>query len=208
VSIPIRSAIPLAVLVAASTFLAGCNPADTPRARAGRCQVGIIGDSLTVGARDLGGISQKLYDNVCSTTAIDGKVSRSTAVGAGIVETWAAKGTLPSILVVELGTNDCSASAFERSARRIVAAAGPTRPIVWINTWRPSCDGAINGVIAALAAESRAQGSQGGRLWVLDHRSWIASHRELLAGDGLHLTTEGYRQYAQRIVDSLGIRRR
>lgn len=196
------------LVAGAGLGLTACNPSVTPRARAHRCQVGIVGDSLTVGARDSGGIGQRLYDDVCSVTAIDGKVSRSTAAGAAIVESWGKAGTLPAILVVELGTNDCSAPVFERSARRILAAAGPTRPIEWVNTWRPGCDTTVNGVIAKLAAESKAHDANGGRIWIVDHRSWISGHRTLLAPDGIHLTPAGYRAYAQRIVDNLGIRQR
>lgn len=202
-------ALGLGLLAVAVFALAACNnnPPDTPRARAGRCQIGMVGDSLTVGVRDYGGIKQKLYDNVCSITDISGKVGRLTSTGATIVEGWKAAGTLPSILIVGLGTNDCTASVFERHARRILAAAGPTRPIVWINTWNPRCATAINGVITKLQAESR-RAVKGGRIWILDHHGWISTHKQYLAGDGIHLTTAGYRAHAQRIVDLLGIRRR
>jgi lysophospholipase L1-like esterase len=188
----------LAVLV-----LPGCDPPDAPRARAGGCQVGVVGDSLTVGMVTFGDLEDQLGGAGCTSTAIDGVVSRLTSTGATIVEGWAASDDLPAILVVELGTNDCTASVFERHARRILAAAGPDRPIVWINTWNPPCDAAINGVIADLQAEGSAR-SDGGRLWIVDHRSWIAANPHLLSSDGLHLTGDGYRAYAQRLVQALG----
>jgi lysophospholipase L1-like esterase len=189
--------------VAAALVLPGCDPPDTPRARSGRCQVGIVGDSLTVGMVTYGDVEAQLAAAGCATTAVDGVVSRLTHAGATIVEGWAADDALPAILVVELGTNDCTASVFERHARRILVAAGPDRPIVWINTWNPRCDAAINAVIADLQAEGSVR-SDGGRLWIVDHRGWIAANRHLLSSDGLHLTAEGYRAYAQRLVEALG----
>ena len=194
--------------LASCLLLASCgNPLGTPRARAGRCSVGIVGDSLLVGARDLGDLKARLYDDVCSITAIDGKVGRPSSAGASIVENWASSGSLPAILVVELGTNDCSASVFEQNARRILKAAGSERPIVWVNTWRAGCDTAINGVLDRLRYEGRSR-SDGGRLWTVDDHDWITAHRQYLGGDGIHLTAAGYRAYAQRMVDALGIRRR
>lgn len=213
-SAPPRRARPFArilVLLTGSVALlalASCaNPPGTPRARAGRCNVGIVGDSLLVGAQSSGGLGGKLHENVCSVTVSDGKVGRPTSAGASIVSGWADQDALPAILVVELGTNDCSAGAFEREAREIIESAGPDRPIVWVNTWRPGCDGPINEVIDDLRKESRKDGG-GGRLWVVDHHRWIEQNPGYLAPDGIHLTTEGYEEFAQRIVDSLGVRRR
>lgn len=205
---PAARILPLCTASVLLLVLGSCaNPPGTPRARAGRCNVGIVGDSLLVGAQSSGGLGRKLYDNVCSVTVSDGKVGRSTSAGASIVEEWAEADRLPAVLVVELGTNDCSARTFERAARQIIESAGRSRPIVWVNTWRPGCDGQINEVIDTLRKESRKEAGRG-RIWVVDHHSWIEQNPRFLAADGIHLTVDGYQAFAQRIVDSLGIRQR
>ena len=184
--------------------LAGCNPPDTPLQRAGgNCVVGVVGDSLTVGARDSGGLVQRFAARGCAVTAIDARTSRPSTEGAAIVESWAASDRLPAILVVALGTNECSAPSFIPSARRILAAAGPNRPVVWVNTWRPGCDTAVNDSLFALQNELTAARADGGNLWILNHWSWIFDARWALARDGIHLNPSGYAAYADRIVTAV-----
>ncbi len=162
--------------------------------------MGVVGDSLTVGARDSGGLAERFAARGCAVTEIDALVSRPTAEGAAIVESWAAADSLPGILVVALGTNECSAASFTASARRILAAAGPERPVVWVNTWRPGCDTAVNDSLFALQNELDAARTDGGNLWILNHWSWIYDNRWPLATDGVHLNPIGYAAHADRIV--------
>lgn len=184
-----------ALVICAAVLAAACVPAPAQRSAeqfpGARCQVGVVGDSLTVGARDFGGLAGRLAARGCEVTAIDAVQGRSTSVGADVVERWTREGRLPRILVVALGTNDCNARSFSRSAQRIMAAAGG-RPVVWVNTWRVGCDGPINAVIGTLPGA-----------WVLDHHGWVAAHVSVLSRDGVHLNAGGYAQHAERIANKV-----
>lgn len=181
----------LALAVCAAAFTAACVPSPMQRSaelHGPGCQVGVVGDSLIVGARDYGNLAGRLAARGCGVTAIDATVGRPAAAGADVVERWARQGRMPRIVVVALGTNDCNTAAFTRAAQRITAAAGG-RPVVWVNTYRAGCDRHINPVISSL-----------GGAWVLDHHSWVAANRGVLSRDGVHLTAAGYRQHAERIA--------
>lgn len=191
-------------LIAALIPLSACNPSGTPVQRAGnRCEVGVIGDSLTVGARDYGGLVAKFAARGCAVRGVDARVGRPSSEGAAIAEHWSRVGAMPSILVVALGTNDCNAPAFAQNVRRIYNAAGPHRPIVWVNTWRAGCDGRINAVLNDIQNGDLNQRADGGNMWILDHWSWVNANRHVLGRDGLHLTSAGYSAHADRIVNSV-----
>ena len=109
-----------------------------------------------------------------------------------IVERWKRESTIPPILVVGLGTNDCSASVFERHVRRILSAAGD-RPVVWVNTWRSGCDLAVNDVLLGIQKDELNARADGGNLWIVDHWSWVNSNRGVLSTDRIHLNRPGYK---------------
>jgi lysophospholipase L1-like esterase len=183
--------------------LTSCNPPGTPQERAGgACAVSIVGDSLTVGAAAFGELGHRFREAGCSP-AIDARTGRPTIEGAEVVERWAAEDGLGDILVVALGTNDCSADGFRRAARRILTAAGTDRPVVWVNTWRPVCDATINSALSALQTDVAGSRSDKGNLWVLDHHAWVRDTPEVLAPDGVHLNSSGYRRHAARIVSAV-----
>lgn len=202
-----RVAVCFMAALVATTVLTACNPEDTPYERSvsvfgdRACQVGVIGDSLTVGARDTGGLVPKFAKRGCQVTVVDAAVSRHASTGADIVEHWAAEGLLPRILVVALGTNDCSGPGFEVQLQRILRAAGPDRPILWVNTWRPGCDVAINGVIGNVQFKMADHGADS-NMWILDHWGFIEANRGLLSR-GVHLNAAGYRAHADRIVSAV-----
>lgn len=200
---PSRRHLFAALLALAALVGAACNPVDTPADRAGRCQVGVVGDSLTVGARDFGSLSSKFSGQGCTVTAIDARVGRPTSEGASIIESWASQGSLPDILVVALGTNDCDPAGFLAQMQRIFLATGFTQPVVWVNTWRPGCHEGINDMLHRVQLLFNRLQPALGSLWIVDHEQWISQNRVLLAGDGIHLTGDGYRAYAERIVEAV-----
>lgn len=198
-----------AVLATAAVGLvSACNPEDTPLQRSTAiagdpaCQVGVIGDSLTVGARDLGGLVGRFGSVGCSVVNVDARVGRPAAEGASVAEAWAAWNVMPRILVMAVGTNDCSRAAMASAVRRVLDAAGPDRPVVWINTWRRGCDGPVNGALFD-AQNALATRPDAGNLWILDHWSAVRADPGQLARDGVHLTAAGYRAHADRIVRSV-----
>lgn len=198
----------LIAAVAVLTVLTGCNPEETPLSRSTAiwgdsvCQVGVVGDSLTVGADQLGGLRRKFEARGCQVTNVDAKVGRHTPEGARVVEAWRDHGVLPRILVVALGTNDCERGLVKAQVDRIMAAAGPDRPVVWVNSWRPGCDGAINGalVLTQITLEDRPDQ---GNLWIQNFQAWVRTNPGVLARDGVHLNTGGYQQHADNIVRSV-----
>lgn len=200
---PLRHAHRLApvALIIVIGLLSACNPPGPPRERVGRdCRVGLVGDSLMVGADTLGGLADRLAAGGCTLTRVDARTSLSSTGGAAVVEAWARAGQLPRILVVGLGTNDCSAVAVRRSAERILAAVGPNRPVVWVDIWRPGCDRATNETLVALRDELFSGRSDHGNLWLVDHHAWVAANHSVLARDRVHLTVDGYRRSAERIA--------
>lgn len=196
------------LLLALALVGSACNPADAPVERSstvfgnGPCQVGVVGDSLTVGADRFGSIRSVFEDQGCEVLAVDAREGRPTSEGATVVESWAASGTMPRILVVALGTNDCSAETFRRHVARIMAAAGPDRPVVWVNTWRAGCDVGINRVINNTQL-GYSQRPDDGNLWIVDFHGWVSLNQGVLSRDRVHLTADGYRQHARRIVDAV-----
>lgn len=186
-------------------LVSACNPEDTPLQRSTAlagdpaCQVGVIGDSLTVGARDLGGLVGRFGSVGCAVVNVDARVGRPAAEGASIAEAWAAWGVMPRVLVVAVGTNDCSRGPMASAVRRVLDAAGPDRPVVWVNTWRRGCDGPVNGALLDAQAALGAR-PDSGNLWIVDHWSAVRADPGLLARDGVHLSAAGYRAHADRIV--------
>jgi lysophospholipase L1-like esterase len=201
----IRAAL-TALLAAFAVLATACNPTSTPMSRSVAvwgnhpCQVGVIGDSLTVGARDFGALGAKFAQAGCQVTAIDARTGRPTREGADIAEAWARNGTMPRILVVALGTNDCSRAAYTPQVARILAAAGPDRPVVWVNTWRAGCDRQINATLTDTQKIVLGNRADKGNLWILNHHGWVAANRGVLRPDGVHLNRDAYAAHAGRIV--------
>ena len=126
-------------------------------------------------------------------------VSRHTYQGVASIEALGRAGTLPYALVVNLGTNDDPGAVhqFRAYVRRVVAAAGPERCVVWPTIVRPpyagiSYDG-LNRVLFATAAKSDS-------LHVFDWRPLARAHPAWFGSDGVHPSIQGYRVRAQRLA--------
>lgn len=146
-----------------------------------------VGDSLAVGTQGL------LRDALPGWgVKSDAKTSRPTAEGVSRLEALS-DGDLPSVLAVSLGSNDSPSAtqSFRQQVDRVVEIAGPNRCVLWFEIRRPP----LNGV------------SYGGLNRVL--RRVARSHDNLhivdavgqLAGDGVHLTSAGYRTRAKALAD-------
>ncbi len=199
-----RLVVVLCALVAVAVVATACQPAGTPRSRVRACQVGVIGDSLTVGANQ-SGLREAFSRRGCTLAFSNARSGRPTSEGATLAENIARVGWMPQILVVALGTNDWDPVVFERHARRILAAAG-NRPVVWVNTYKGNNlanSQSINNVLVRLQIE-RSGLAGGGNLWVWDHYGFVAANRGVLAGDRVHLSGGGYRVHAANIAAAVG----
>jgi len=127
---------------------------------------------------------------------------QSYAVGRRVTEGIAllrAERPLEQVVVVSLGTNDDPrrVSDFRSGLREILAIAGPSRCVVWVNIVRPPVAGAgyggLNRVLSAAAAGRR-------NLVVVDWRALVREHPAWLRRDGVHATAAGYRARAAAIA--------
>jgi lysophospholipase L1-like esterase len=112
---------------------------------------------------------------------------------------------LPRVLVVSAGTNDDPriVSTFWRAVAEIVAAAGPSRCVVWPTIVRPPAAGAsyagFNRVLARLARRHP-------NLVLVDWARLVVRHPAWLAGDGVHASAAGYRARAAAIAAAVRFR--
>jgi hypothetical protein len=153
-----------------------------------------VGDSLAVGSDPplrslLPGWSFKT----------DALKSRPSSVGVAIIDR---QPTLPSVLVVELGTNDSpdASGAFAARVRHVLALAGSKRCVIWVNVHRPPYNGvSYAGFNRALAK----QASISSNLAVVDWNGLVNSGQASVGGDGVHATPAGYRVRAEAIAQAL-----
>ena len=103
------------------------------------------------------------------------------------------------MLVVQLGTNDppAAVTAFRRSVRQILRAAGPKRCVVWTTIRRPPYEGVpyalLNRVLVREAARSP-------NLRVVDWAGVAGRHPAWFGPDGVHPTMNGYDVLAAAIA--------
>jgi hypothetical protein len=155
----------------------------------------VNGDSLAVGTapylpRELG------RWKVTQSTA----VSRHAFEGASVLRAYG-RG-LPRVIHVSLGTNDDprSLSAFRSAIRAVMAVAGPRRCVVWANVVRPPVAGAgYAGYNRVLAQESKPRKN----LRVVNWARMVRENSYWLAGDGVHVSAEGYQVRARAVARSV-----
>ena len=86
-------------------------------------------------------------------------ISRHAPQGVAMVHARRAKGALPPVIVVQLGTNDDPRhlSGFRQSVKTVLQAAGKKRCVVWANIVRPPLVGTsyagYNAILAEFAAK-------------------------------------------------------
>lgn len=187
----------IAIAAMASLTLAAspvsASPANQPSVKKSR--VFVVGDSLTVGSAPY--LRRNLGPKVRSLT-VDAKVGRFTR--SGVAKLRSKKARRANIWVIALGTNDGPNRAqTKRNIKKIMRLSGQKR-VIWVNIVRPGGYGAVNRVLRK-ADKARK------RLTVLDWASVIRSKSRLLAGDGVHLSSSGYKvraEWTTRTVVALG----
>ncbi len=155
----------------------------------------VNGDSLAVGTQPY--IPHELRRwKVTQSTAM----SRHAYEGASVMRAYG-RG-LPRVIHGSLGTNDDprSVSAFRSVIREVMAVAGPKRCVVWANIVRPPVAGAsYGGYNRALAQESRPRRN----LRVVNWARLVRENSYWLAGDGVHVSAEGYQVRARAVARSV-----
>jgi hypothetical protein len=180
-----------ALVLAGATALAAGRPADSSLSR----RILVNGDSLAVGTAPY--IPRELRRwRVTQSTAI----SRHAFEGASVMRAYG-RG-LPRVIHVSLGTNDDprSLSGFRAAIREVMAVAGPRRCVVWANIVRPPVAGAsYAGYNRVLAEESRPREN----LRVVNWARMVRANPHWLAGDGVHVSADGYQERARVIAGSI-----
>lgn len=154
----------------------------------------VVGDSLTVGAADFGGLRTKLQDAGFSPT-ISARTGRGVQWGLSVLQS--AGGDLPSTVVIALGTNDVasgrSTKSFGALVDDVMKTVGGDRFVLWVNldldatTWGAEQAARFNRVL-------REKANTYGNLAVADWQTFAAD--AWLASDFVHLNGKGYRQRA------------
>ena len=184
--------VPFAGLPSAAAVAAPVVVHRGPLARTGAtARVVVVGDSLTVG-------SASTLDPLLAgyQLDLDAQVGRATPGAPAIVRRLGAASA--DVVVVALGTNDAgNGSRYESLARAVVAEASPTAHLVWVlpHRFTSEMDGVRRSVVSVLAHRPRSSTVDDDALWV--------AHPEVHAGDGVHLTADGYRRRAASIADGV-----
>lgn len=149
----------------------------------------VVGNSLSVGSGPY-----LVADVPNRFVTVNARVGRPTSEGVAIIQSIA---TLPPVLLVELGTNDGpDPGLFTTKIDAIMAKAGATRPVYWVDIWR-SGYGSLNSALdAAAVAHSN--------LTIIHFAATILSHPEMIGPDGLHLNGSGYQLMGQAEADAIG----
>jgi lysophospholipase L1-like esterase len=155
----------------------------------------VNGDSLAVGTQPY--LPQELRRWKVAQSV---SVSRHAFEGADVMRAYGR--SLPRVIHVSLGTNDDprTVDAFRAAIREVMEVAGPRRCVVWANIVRPPVAGAsYAGYNRALAQESRPRKN----LRVVNWAGMVRKNPQWLAGDGVHVNAEGYRERAKTIARSV-----
>jgi hypothetical protein len=161
----------------------------------------VIGDSLC----EPGPAQDQLRDAMARKgwgSQIDCVRGRPTAPAAGLLN---GRPDVPGTVVVALGTNDAGTLAAPGAGTDAygvmideVMATVPGKQVRWVNVATDQAGA------AAVNAAITAAGERHANLSVVDFAAVVRNERSLLAGDGIHLTVEGYTRRGETIAAALG----
>ena len=174
----------LLVLAVTVAVYAVARPDEDARSREAGAAT-LVGDSLNVGIEPylgdaLPGWRLDTHD----------RVGRATQEG---IDELRSLGGLAPVVVVSLGTNDADGSEpeFRKLVNEAVAIVGPRRCLVWATVVR---DGAPRTGFNQALADAR---SAHGNVRLVEWAAMVDDDGELLAGDLVHGTPEGYARRAE-----------
>lgn len=150
--------------------------------------VSMIGDSVMLGAAP--SIQEMLPDCV-----IDAKVSRQVTQADGVLDTLEQQNTLNQTVVIGLGTNGPFDTALGQG---LIDRLGSGRTIYWVTVYgrELSWQEDSNATIRKLAEDNE-------NVHIIDWSQAASEHAEWLCSDGIHLSVEGRKAYAQIILENL-----
>ena len=182
-------AIVLAVAIAVAVY-AVKRPDDSPAHATGSAT--LVGDSLNVGIEpylgdELPGWRMDAHD----------RVGRATQEGIDMLRSLG--GGLAPVVVVSLGTNDSDGSEpeFRKLVYQAVAIVGPRRCLIWATVVR---DGSPRTGFNQVLEEAR---SEHPNIRLVEWATLVGDNRDLLAGDLVHATPEGYARRAEETARAI-----
>lgn len=169
--------------------------------------VAVVGDSLTLSAQDE--IESALQVAGLRVIAVEGVESRRMTRGSA--EVPPAVDSVESILeradpevwVFALGTNDVGAQsgvdAFRAEMGELLDLLPIDAPVIWVDLWIRDRDADI------VVANRSIRAVLGGRRGVTAVVDWYteAAAPGVIVGDGVHLTDEGQRRFADAMVHAI-----
>jgi lysophospholipase L1-like esterase len=158
----------------------------------------LVGDSLMNGSRD----------QVTAALSADGWQPQIEAIGGTTITYWSTRipylaAANPSVVVIELGTNDCAPTEcpiLGPYIDEIMRGIARSTPVLWLNIQEkiPLAQHRdyINYEIESAAARWP-------NLFLVDYESRIENHPQYHSPDGLHLNDAGKQLFASLIRESL-----
>jgi hypothetical protein len=182
-------AIVLAVAIAVAVY-AVKRPDDSPPHATGSAT--LVGDSLNVG------IEPYLGDELPGWR-VDAHDRVGRATQAGIDELRSLGGGLAPVVVVSLGTNDSDGSEpeFRKLVNQALAIVGPHRCLVWATVVR---DGTPRTGFNQVLVDAR---SEHPNVRLVEWAALVGGDGELLAGDLVHGTPDGYARRAEETARAI-----
>lgn len=164
-----------------------------PAAAAATGPVLNLGDSLAVGSGPP--LAEKLSGRTVTTLAAENRTSnQGLAVLRGLT-------SVPSTLIVQLGTNDTDISTFRANVLSVLAIARrDAARVFWVNISRPPLSGTRDSALNAVLAQAAASHDN---LVIVDWHAVIA-RGDVELGDDVHPSPAGYAARAELIAGVLG----
>ncbi len=161
-------------------------------------RVTVIGDSLTLGARDF----LQSPNNPTLRIVVDAKKGRSLSQSSEIVQKIANQ---TDLLVIALGTNDCASDLGSNQINQLVwSSLGATqeKPVILLTLGE---NGPIKNCAIRFNQVAKSQAATTPHLRIVDWQAVVQGHPEWYGsnGDGIHLTPAGYKGRAEWLLSQI-----
>ncbi len=157
----------------------------------------VIGDSLSVGMRDMGGLSNKLTQAGWNVKDIEATIGITASQSLQKIDTDSALVSQSSAIVVALGTN--KEGNFGNAIKLMVdkiRSYSQNIQIYWMNAYAPNFD--YNDINSAISAQSTALNYK-----IIDWRAEAEPNQAKYQFDGVHHSGQGYQLKSDFLVSSI-----